>query len=279
MDGGTRALRTSSAPVGLSTASVYPESTAAAFELAARLGYDGVELMVWTDPVSQDPYAVRRLAEHYGVPVLAVHAPCLLVTQRVWSPDPWTRLRRAQAAAAVLDAPTVVVHPPFRWQREYARRFHQGLVAMTNETAVRFAVENMFPLRLRGRSMSAYEPTWDVAADADPYPNYTLDLSHTATSQTDALAMFEAMGERLAHVHMADGTGVNKDEHLIPGRGDQPCAEVLEHLTAQGFDGTVIVEVNTRRSVDRAERESDLAEALAFCRLHLVAPAPDPLAA
>ena len=34
----------------------------------------------------------------------------------------------------------------------------------------------------------------------------------------------------------------------------------------------MIVEVNTRRALDRAEREADLAEALAFCRLHLVTP-------
>ena len=47
------------AKVALSTASVYPESTATAFELAARLGYDGVEVMVWTDPVSQEDSKVR----------------------------------------------------------------------------------------------------------------------------------------------------------------------------------------------------------------------------
>ncbi|MCW2680815.1 MAG: hypothetical protein JWM62_2216, partial [Frankiales bacterium] len=41
-------LRVPAARVGLATASVYPESTAAAFEIAARLGYDGVEVMVWT---------------------------------------------------------------------------------------------------------------------------------------------------------------------------------------------------------------------------------------
>jgi hypothetical protein len=48
----------------------------------------------------------------------------------------------------------------------------------------------------------------------------------------------------------------------------------------RGFEGNVIVEINTRRALDRAEREADLAEALAFCRLHLVAPAvnaPGPL--
>ena len=32
--------------VGLSTSSVFPEPTAVGFELALRLGYDGVEVMV-----------------------------------------------------------------------------------------------------------------------------------------------------------------------------------------------------------------------------------------
>src|SRR5436305_449987 len=82
-------------PVLLSTSSVFPEPTSAAFATAAALRYDGVEVMVWTDAVSQDAGALRGLSEHYGVPIRSVHAPCLLVTQRVWSPDPWERLRRA----------------------------------------------------------------------------------------------------------------------------------------------------------------------------------------
>ena len=100
-------------PVLLSTSSVFPERTAAAFQLAATLGYDGVEVMVWTDAVSQDAGALAGLAKHYGVPVLSVHAPCLLVTQRVWSADPWERLRRSGEMAEGLGAPTVVAHPPF----------------------------------------------------------------------------------------------------------------------------------------------------------------------
>jgi sugar phosphate isomerase/epimerase len=271
----SRALLASNAKVGLSTASVYPETTATAFELAAKLGYDGVEVMVWTDPISQDPYALLRLSEHYQVPILAIHAPCLIITQRVWTTDPWTKLQKAQFAAELLGAQTVVVHPPFRWQREYSRGFQQGLERMADETDIRFAVENMFPLRVRGREVSAYQPTWDVAFDAEPYRDYTLDLSHSAVSQSDALDMFEAMGDRLSHVHMADGSGLTKDEHLVPGRGTQPCADVLERLAVGGFAGHVVVEVNTRRALDRAEREADLAEALAFCRLHLVA-APTP---
>ncbi len=81
------------------------------------------------------------------------------------------------------------------------------------------------------------------------------------------------MGDRLAHVHIADGDGAAKDQHLVPGRGNQPCAELLEGLAVRGFDGQVVVEVNTRRCEDRAEREADLAEALAFTRLNLAAAA------
>jgi sugar phosphate isomerase/epimerase len=274
MAGEARGLRSPRAKVGLSTASVYPEGTPVAFELAAKLGYEGVEVMVWTDPVSQDAYALQRLSQHYGVPILAIHAPCLIITQRVWTTDPWTKLQKAQFAAELLGAQTVVVHPPFRWQRDYARGFREGVRRLAEETHVRFAVENMFPLRVRGREVSAYQPTWDVTT-GEAYRHYTLDLSHTAVSQSDALSMLDAMGDRLAHLHIADGTGLTRDEHLVPGRGSQPCAEVLERLGASGFEGNVIVEINTRRALDRAEREADLAEALAFCRLHLVAPAVD----
>jgi sugar phosphate isomerase/epimerase len=160
-----------------------------------------------------------------------------------------------------------VVHPPFRWQREYARGFVEGLARMQDETDVVFAVENMFPWRARGREIGAYLPHWDPL-ELD-YPAVTLDLSHTAVSGSDAVASMKALGDRLAHVHLADGVGSNRDEHLVPGRGGQPCAEVLERLAGQGFDGTVMLEVNTRRAANREEREADLAEGLAFARLNL----------
>lgn len=263
-------VRVPDAKVALSTVSVYPEGTAAAFEIAAALGYDGVEVMVMGDAVSQDPDALARLSDEHGVPILAVHAPCLLITQRVWGTDPWAKLVRAREAAERLGASTVVVHPPFAWQRDYAATFVRGLRRMGNETDVRFAVENLYPWRVRGRQIPAYLPGWDVR-DED-YPHTTLDLSHTSVSHSDPLEMARDLGDSLVHLHLADGTGSARDEHLIPGRGTQPCGEVLEHLASEGFGGTVVVEVTTRRSGGREEREVDLAEALAFARLHLAAP-------
>lgn len=264
-------VRVPPAPVVLSSASVYPESTPAAFEIAANLGYDGVEVMVSTDAVSQDPRVLRRLAEYHDVPIYAIHTPCLLLTRYVWGRDPWTKLVRSKEAAETVGARTVVVHPPFRWQRDYAREFDDGVARMQEETDIAFTVENMFPLRAGGREVVPYAPGWSPVEEG--YPYVTLDLSHTAVSRSDPLAMAEALGERLAHVHLADGVGEpNKDEHLVPGRGTQPCGELLERLARQGYDGAVVLEVNTRSAETRAEREADLTEGLAFARLNLASP-------
>src|SRR4051812_32618750 len=85
--------------VALSTASVYPETTATAFEMARRLDFDAVEVMVGMDETSQDVAQVEHLAEYHEVPVCAVHAPCLLITQRVWGTEPWGKLRKSAEMA------------------------------------------------------------------------------------------------------------------------------------------------------------------------------------
>lgn len=199
--------------VGLSTASVYPLRIEAAFEHAARLGYDGVELMVWAEPASQDVGAVEELSRKYGVPVLSVHAPCLLISQRVWGADPIAKLERSVRTAEQLGAQTVVVHPPFRWQRRYAEGF-SGLVAeLESGSDVMVAVENMFPFRADrfwgtgqpsiermrkrggrpGPAISAFAPSYDPLDGG--HAHFTLDLSHSATAGTDALELAQRMGE------------------------------------------------------------------------------------
>jgi sugar phosphate isomerase/epimerase len=258
-------------PIGLSTASVWPQPVSAGFAMAAELGYDGIEVMVWGDPTSQDLNMLRRCVREYGIPVLAVHAPCLLITQRVWSADPEERLRLAVDAAGELGAATVVIHPPFVWQRRYAANFAELVHKLEGSSDVAVAVENMFhvhPLgRVRSMSVSAFSPSVDPTDVG--YQHYTLDLSHTSAAGMDALGMAARMGSGLKHVHLADGTGEPRDEHLVPGRGEQPCAELCDSLVSGGFTGQVVLEVNTRRARGPAQRARELAEALLFARLHL----------
>jgi sugar phosphate isomerase/epimerase len=260
---------TGSAPtkVVLSSSSVYPEPTSAAFAIASHLGYDGVEVMVGMDAISADEDALADLAAYHQLPVTAVHSPTLLLTQRVWSTDPREKLKRAGKAALRLGAGVVVVHPPFRWQRAYAAEFTATIRDLEAETGLIFAVENMYPWRgPGGGEVRAYAPSWDAALlDCD---HLTLDLSHASIARQSSVELVHQWGERLSHVHLTDGTNGATDEHLLPGQGDQNPDLVLASLTAAGYAGQVVAEVSTR-GLDRRQRMEALAETLRFAKKYL----------
>jgi sugar phosphate isomerase/epimerase len=266
MDAVTSAANTLPTVV-LSSSSVYPEPTEAAFAIASRLGFAGVEVIVGMDAASADVDALAELAQYHQVPVTAVHSPTLLLTQRVWGTDPWEKLNRAGRAAVQLGASVVVVHPPFRWQRSYATTFTEGIRRIEGETGLVFAVENMYPWRgPGGTDVRAYAPSWNPALlDCD---HLTLDLSHASIARQSSLELVHDWGERLSHVHLTDGTHGATDEHLLPGQGDQFPDAVLAQLARDGYTGQVVAEVSTR-GMSRAERIAALTQTLTFARQHL----------
>lgn len=254
-------------PVSLSTTCAYPDGTTTGFEMARDLGFDGVEVMVGLDPLAEDVDAVERLRDHFQVPVVSVHAPCLLVTQDVWGKDPWGKLHRSAEAARQLDADTVVVHPPFRWQGRYCTDFVEGIARLNAETGIKFCVENMYPWRVPAtkREFKAYLPHWDPS-ERD-YEFLTLDLSHASTAGQQSVELTRAWGSRLEHLHLTDGRGSFADEHLAPGEGDQQAELVLAELAEAGFTGHIVLEISTR-GLSREDRGEKLLAARDFTRSH-----------
>ena len=169
--------------------------------------------MVTNDPDTQDATRVRALSEDHALPVLAVHAPFLLMSRRVWGRDPLGKIDRAIELALGVGAPLVVVHPPYRWQSAYRRWLDEALPSVATERGVRVAVENMFPLRVRGRSVARFHAHQSLE-DLDGFPNVTLDTSHLAVSGLDPVEAVTRLGDRLAHVHLSNNAGKGWDSHL-----------------------------------------------------------------
>lgn len=262
--------------IGMSTSAVYPLPPEHAFRLARIAGFDGVEVMVTNDEVTQDARKLLELSERYELPILSIHAPVLLLTHFVWGRDPRVKLERSAELARAVGASTVVVHPPFRWQAQYARDFLRIVRETAHAFDVEIAVENMFPWKIAGKNLKAYSPGSDpTSMDCD---SMTLDFSHAALSGRDSLELAMAMGTRLRHVHLCDGSGSLDegkifDEHLLPGHGSEPVAEVLDYLVSQGWEGSVVAEVNTRKAKTERERIDLLKETLEFAQDRLqVAP-------
>ncbi|MGH7541713.1 MAG: sugar phosphate isomerase/epimerase family protein, partial [Gemmatimonadota bacterium] len=184
-----------------SSAAFFARPLSWTFRLAAETGFRGVEVMVTKDPDSQDPARIRALAEEFGLEVGALHAPCLLITRRVWGTDPVRKIDRSVEAAADAGIPVVVVHPPYRWQSAFRRWLVDELPTLEQRTGVVVAVENMFPFRLGRRDLTLHS-NQDLD-ELEGIPHLVLDTSHAAVARHDLVAVRELFGERLRHVHLS----------------------------------------------------------------------------
>ena len=260
--------------VGMSTTCVYPKHSEHAFELAQRAGFDGVEVMVNVDPTTQDADALLALSARHRMPILSIHTPVLVRSQLIWGIDPRRKLERSAALARKVGAPTVVVHPPFGWQVRFARDFVPFVREVSARYGVEIAVENMYTWTVAGRPITTYLPDWDpTLIDCDAM---TLDFSHAALSGRDSLDLAMAMGSRLRHIHLCDGSGSTAqgkvfDQHLVPGHGTEPVSEVLGLLAARGWSGSVVAEIETHTARSEAQLVEVLGETLDFARSALAA--------
>ncbi len=246
--------------------------------------------MVWAESVSQDiARAVAALSTRYGVPVLSVHAPCLLISQRVWGANPIPKLERSVRAAEQLGAQTVVVHPPFRWQRRYAEGFSDQVAGLEAEQRGPGGGGEHVPVpgrpvlrgerhvdradaQTRRQARPGHLGVRAVLRPAGRQPR-ALHARPVATPRRRAPTPWTWPGgwaRAWSTCICATATGASTDEHLVPGRGTQPTAEVCRMLAASDFSGHVVLEVTTSAAKTAAEREALLTESLQFARTHLL---------
>ncbi len=239
-----------------------------AFELAARLGYDGVEVMVWTDPVTQEAGALRTLSEHHGIPVLSVHAPtpaghptglghATLGEDRTLDGELADELgaQHRRAAPTVPVAARATPATSSRGSRAGAERRHRD--------------RGREHVPVAGAASRELRPTCRTGTRCrSPTTHVTLDLSHTSTSGFDAMEMAEPAGAAPAPPAPGRRGGL--------ARGRAPRARARHPALRRGARGAGVRGVCRARrrrgehpSRRQAQREADLAEALAFARLHL----------
>jgi sugar phosphate isomerase/epimerase len=231
-----------------STAAFFARPLAETFRLVAEAGYAGVEVMVTRDPASRDPVEMARLAAEHDLEIGAIHAPCLLVTRRIWGTDPLEKIARAIEVARAVGARVVVMHPPYRWQQTYRRWLTDELPHVAARTGVVVAIENMFPVRVAGRAVTMHA-AHDLEA-LERLPHVALDTSHAAVAGHDLVEIGRRLAGRLAHVHLSDNLGRGWDNHLPPGDGVLPLEAFCAELALGGYDGRVSLEVDLRGHLD-----------------------------
>jgi sugar phosphate isomerase/epimerase len=236
-----------------------------ALGVIAEAGYDGAELMVTQDPATQDPSRVDLASRTEGLPVQVVHGPFLLITRRVFGTDLVTKARRSIELAGELGADLMIVHPPFRWQRD----FHHWLLEESDEEAAhagtRVGVENLYPVSVVGRPVRFHRYT--EPDHLAPFRHVVLDTSHFGVAEVDINTAYERLKDRAVHLHVSDNRGGGRDSHAPLGHGILPLGSFLHavgrdngyppetHVAAAASDAaagrnSITLELDCRRYLD-----------------------------
>jgi sugar phosphate isomerase/epimerase len=240
------------AAIQCSTGAFWTFELEEALDLIAEAGFKEIELMVTRDPSTQEPDLPLRLTTERGLKIGSIHAPFLVITKTVWGLDPVEKIRRGREMCAALGCDSIIVHPPYLWERGYTRWLKNECRDFCSETEIIVAVETMYPRWVAGRRVRAYK--WlEVGELAAAVPYVALDTSHVTVARQDILDAYSVAAPKLHHIHLSDNAGDGRDGHLEFGQGILPIERFLTELRQTEYEGVVSLELSLRHYVeDRA---------------------------
>ena len=241
---------TSTPKVQCSTGPFWAFELEVAMDCLAEAGFEEIELMVTRDPRTQDPEIPLEIARERGLRIASVHGPFLVITKSVWGLDPVGKIKRGAEMCRTLGASTMIVHPPYFWEREYTRWVAKQAEVFEARTGVTVAVETMYPMWVAGRKLRAYR--WlDPRELAEACHRVVMDTSHVTVARGDILEAFEVLAPNLAHVHLSDNAGDGRDGHLPLGDGILPIDRFLEELRRSTYTGAISLELSVNRFLEK----------------------------
>src|SRR5690606_36460630 len=200
------------------------------------------------------------------------------LTRRVFGTDLVVKAKRTLELTRDVGADLMIVHPPFRWQRD----FHQWLLTEVDDEAAelgtRIGVENLYPVSVARRPVRFHRYT--APEHLAPFRHVVLDTSHFGVANVDITAAYRRLRDQAVHLHVSDNRGGGRDSHAPLGHGRLPLAAFLREVAEDEAganvgpdDGAVrplsiTLELDCRRYLDdrrnlvgylRQEREKCLA--------------------
>lgn len=261
--------------LAVSTGPLWRTPLEESFAAIRAAGGEAVEVMVTPDTETQSASSLERLANRHDLPIVAVHAPQLLLTRRVFTTDPIVKIRRTLEITRTLDVGTIVLHPPYLWQLRYALWVVHELEDAIAGSGTAITMENMYAVAV-GRRKVAFQRFHGIR-NLTRFSHVTLDTSHLAVGGEDIVDAYRALRERVVHVHLSDNRGKGRDSHAPLGEGVLPVEAFVRELDPTTVR-SVALEINPgAAAADRGRVEEAIGSSLDLVRRHLRAaaePAP-----
>jgi len=255
--------------ISLSTGTLFTMPLPRVFEMAAEVGFDGVELIINQDFQKVNPVKLVSSLQEIAT-IHSIHAPFMPLDG--WG-GPVDSLKRCIALAAECGIRLVNFHPPswmgfeigfLRWL--YAVSDFQKEVGLEGRVIV--TIENMpwvGRMKVNPHILSNTQRMIDFMREHNLF--MTFDCTHMGSGKANFINDFYLCYEsgRIRNIHFSDyGHG---REHLLPGHGILPLTRFLNHLRNTDYRDTVTLELSPSE-FPREERIifESLLEILAFLR-------------
>lgn len=233
--------------LSVSTGPLWRLDTDRAFELVKAAGAEAVEVLVTQSSETQSPNELERLAQRHDLPIVAVHAPQLLLTRSVFGTNPLEKIRRTAELCNALDVQTIVLHPPYVWQPRYALWLLHELEDILAVGGPAITMENMYPVHVGKRRLRFHR--FGGLEGLHRFRYVTLDTSHLAVAEENIVDAYRRLADRVVHIHLSDNRGKGRDSHAPLGRGVLPIEDFVRALDHPGLR-SLALEIEPGPNVD-----------------------------
>lgn len=235
--------------VGISTACFYPEEIEKALVRCGELGAECVEVFFNAPSELEDGFLSRlkEICAQYRLNVVSVHPfscgiePFMLFSTYLRRFEDGRKFYREYArAAAALGARFVVMHGDSASKsvispQEYTDRF-MTINRDMNEYGVTLLQENVNAYK--SASPEFITMMREYSGDS---VSFVFDVKQSVRAGYTPGEILDAMGDRVAHIHLSDHNDTN--DCLLPGGGSFGFAGLFERMENSGYAGEYVVEL------------------------------------
>lgn len=233
--------------IGISSACLYPSYTEKAVQSLLETGVKTLEVFFNTASELEQSYLreMRAMVDAYGAQIVSVHPYTSGMEGLLFFTDYKRRFTDGAhlyksyfEAATILGAEKVVFHGGYKEQKVTMQHYIERYVVLdeiARAMGCRLCHENV------ERSMSRSPALFEALRAALPQADFVLDVKQAVRAGVDPFAMLDAMGDRVAHVHLSDNAP--DGNCLPPGQGTMDLAAFFTQLMAGGFNGTMVIEL------------------------------------
>lgn len=201
---------------------------------------------------TEEARGIRRRLTERGLTAQCLTPEQVIYPVNVASPVPWLRessiamFRRAAELCVELESPMLFLTPGRGFEDEPTDAAWRRSVDAIGEIAAYAAMLGLDcvlePLQRVESNLANDAATLARMLDEIAAPNLgaALDTVAMAVAGDTVDTYFDALGARIRHVHLIDGTPAG---HLAWGDGDLPLGEILDALDRRGYDGFATFEL------------------------------------